>query len=88
MWLSKLVTPGAAPGGLVWNTPRDVVEVDDDLGAELLSIGGFAEAPAPASAAQVVADQADDAAAPEVVEAPAAPRRGRPRKATDAEVSE
>lgn len=88
MWLSKLVTPGAAPGGLVWSTPQDVVEVDDGLGQELLVIGGFAEAPAPATADQVVDDQVVDMATPEVVEAPTAPRRGRPRKATDAEVSE
>ncbi|MEV8324513.1 hypothetical protein [Kitasatospora sp. NPDC056731] len=40
MKLRKAHTPGAAPGGLVWSTPDDVVEVPDELAVELLAIPG------------------------------------------------
>jgi hypothetical protein len=50
-WLRKTQgVPGSAPGGLVWNTPEDVVEVEDEaLAADLLGIpgGGFLSVPAP-----------------------------------------
>lgn len=93
MWLRKTKVPGSAPGGLTWNTLDDVVEVDDELGLELLAIpgAGFEEAPAPARKPVVEAPTTDAAAAPadaEVVEAPAAPKRGRPRKAAQPEISE
>jgi hypothetical protein len=92
MWLRKSKVPGAAPGGLVWQSLDDTVEVPDLLGAELLAIrdAGFSQAPPPAvepdeepEAAVVPPDDGPQgAAAPEaeVVEAPVAPRRGRPRK--------
>ena len=51
-WLRKTSgVPGSAPGGLVWTTAEDVVEVDDDaLVADLLGIpdAGFVTVPAPA----------------------------------------
>lgn len=76
---------GSCPG-YTWDSDGAVLEVDAELAMELLAIpgGAFSEvAPAEPSAAP-----GDSSAAPEVVEAPAAPRRGRPRKATDAEVAE
>lgn len=51
-WLRKTkLVPGSAPGGYVWDTPEDLVEVEDDiLAAELLEIpdAGFVSVPAPA----------------------------------------
>jgi hypothetical protein len=52
-WLRKLHnTPGGAEGGLVWNTPDDVVEVEDDLATRLLAIpgAGFLSVPEPVAA--------------------------------------
>lgn len=49
-WLRKTRgVPGSAPGGLVWNTPEDVREVDDALAADLLEIpdAGFVSVSAP-----------------------------------------
>lgn len=40
MRLRKKVAPGSAPGGLVWATAEDVVEVPDELAVELLAIPG------------------------------------------------
>jgi hypothetical protein len=78
VWLRKSKVPGSAPGGLVWESLEDVVEVPDEYGMELLAIrdAGFSEAPAPTRAEPGPAD--DDLA--EVAEAPTAPRRGRPRR--------
>lgn len=93
MWLRKTTVPGAAPGGLVWNTADDVVEVDDDLGIELLNIrgAGFVEAPVPSTPPAGRVTPVDDSAgadepstadaAADVVEAPPAKRRTA-RKAT------
>jgi hypothetical protein len=71
MWLRKTITPGAAPGGYVWDTPADVVDVPDDLAAELLAIprGGF-EPAAPPAGADGTAPPAAGAADSEVAEAP------------------
>jgi hypothetical protein len=76
---------GSCPGH-TWDSDGAVVEVDDALAVELLAIpdGGFSEV---APSAQLSAPDGS-ADGPEVVEAPPAPRRGRPRKATDSEVSE
>lgn len=76
---------GSCPGH-TWQSDGAVLMVEDALAAELLAIpdGGFSEV-GPAEQPSAVDEPA---ASPEVVEAPAAPRRGRPRKATDAEVSE
>ncbi|MDJ0342288.1 hypothetical protein QMK19_03680 [Streptomyces sp. H10-C2] len=95
MWLRKTTAPGAAPGGLVWTTPDDVVEVDDGLGVELLSIpgAGFSEAPAPAAEPEAgpsigSEDSPTDPAA-EVVEAPTAPPKKRAtRKPAATEIAE
>lgn len=49
-WLRKTkLLPGSAPGGTVWKTDKDVVEVDDMLAAQLLEIpdAGFASVQAP-----------------------------------------
>lgn len=53
-WLRKTKgVPGSAAGGLAWNSPDDVVEVDYELAQELKAIpdAGFVDAtpPAPAS---------------------------------------
>lgn len=109
MWLRKTrLLPGGAPGGFVWETDQDVVEVPDDLGLDLVAIpdAGFVEAQPPASTdskknepvgedpAEVVEAPSDDAetaaaqADDKVVEAPTTPKRGRPRKATQSEISE
>lgn len=55
VWLRKTKAPGSAPGGLVWNTPEDVVEVEDeDLALALLEIpdAGFLSVAAPADPAE------------------------------------
>jgi len=84
VWLRKSKVPGSAPGGLVWETLDDVVEVSDELGLELLGIrdAGFSEAPAPARGRAKMADAEQSASAEtaEVVEAPA--KRKYTRKAT------
>lgn len=95
MWLRKTkLLPGGAPGGLEWKSDQDVVEVDDEIGLELIAIpdAGFSEAAPPASsganqdkpAAGAPADSSS-----EVVEAPtAAPRKRASRKPASTEVSE
>ena len=83
MWLRKTrLLPGGAPGGFVWETDQDVVEVPDDLGLDLVTIpdAGFVEAEAPASANSKKDEPAGETPA-EVVEAPtAAPKRRAARK--------
>jgi hypothetical protein len=92
MWLRKTITPGAAPGGYVWDTPADVVDVPDDLAAELLAIprGGFEPASPPvaadgtASADASAADADASVADSEVAEAP----KRRTRKPADQAVAD
>lgn len=83
MWLRKTrLLPGGAPGGFVWETDQDVVEVPDDLGLDLVTIpdAGFVEAQPPASANSKKDEPADETPA-EVVEAPAtAPKKRAARK--------
>lgn len=76
---------GSCPGH-TWESDGAVLEVDDALAAELLAIpgGGFSEVAATSQPAAVDGPPA----APDMIEAPTAPRRGRPRKATDSEVTE
>lgn len=69
-WLRKTRNlPGGAPGGLIWATERDVVEVDDVLAAELLEIkdAGFVSVAAPQPGPQ----EEPDAAAHEGEQPPA-----------------
>lgn len=76
---------GSCPG-YTWDSDGAVLDVDAELAVELLAIpgGGFSEvAPDPQPA-----PVDGPSPAPEVIEAPTTPRRGRPRKATDAEVAE
>lgn len=85
--------PAAAPGGYTWETIDDVVEVPDELGLDLLNIPGaaFAEVPAPAGKPESVTGTGEPSSPQvdaEVVEAPTTPKRGRPRKATQAEINE
>jgi hypothetical protein len=92
MWLRKTrLLPGGAPGGFVWETDQDVVEVPDDLGLELVAIpdAGFSEVAAPTADAKK--DKPADEAPEDSGDAPtAAPKRGRPRKTTQSqtEISE
>lgn len=54
-WLRKSRgLPGGAPGGHVWTTPQDVVEVPDDLAGALLAIpdAGFETVAAPEESAE------------------------------------
>lgn len=71
---------GSCPG-YTWEHDGDVVEVDDPhLIAELLEIPGFSEVAPPEDA-----DKTDSAASSAE---PATPKRGRPRKTTQTEISE
>ncbi|MBD0743599.1 hypothetical protein [Streptomyces sp. CBMA152] len=94
MWLRKTAgVPASAPGGYTWETLDDVVGVPDDLGLDLVAIPGasFVEAPAPNGEDEVSADSVEPLPIPNdsgVVEAPTAPKRGRPRKTTQSEISE
>ncbi|WP_438489577.1 hypothetical protein [Streptomyces sp. S186] len=95
MWLRKTkLLPGGAPGGYEWNSDQDVVEVPDDLGAELVAVpdAGFVEVARPAAGSAkrdkpAAGDPADSSS--EVVEAPtAAPKKRAARKPASTEVSE
>ncbi|MCC9307687.1 hypothetical protein LN042_11330 [Kitasatospora sp. RB6PN24] len=77
MWIRKTSgVPGAAPGGLEWRTLDDVIEVDDDLGAELLDIpgAGFVEVAAPAEIGETPSQAgpagSEDSDPTEITEAP------------------
>jgi hypothetical protein len=64
MWLSKHeVGGGCAVGPHEWKNDGDVTEVPDDLGNDLLRLGGYqvAEAPKPASKGRgkAVSDEGD-----------------------------
>lgn len=92
MWLRKTrLLPGGAPGGYTWDTDQDVVEVPDDLGADLVAIpdAGFVEVQPPAGADSTKDEPADETPA-EVIEAPtAAPKKRAARKpAADTEIAE
>ena len=92
MWLRKTrLLPGGAPGGFVWETDQDVVEVPDDLGLELVAIpdAGFVEVQPPAAADREKDEPGSNKDEAEASE-PAAPKRGRPRKAAQSqtEISE
>jgi hypothetical protein len=78
-WLRKMHgTPGGAQGGLVWNTPDDVVEVeDDDLATALLAIpgAGFVSVPEPVAAPAPEKDPAEQADSdPKAAKKSAAPK--------------
>lgn len=94
MWLRKTrLLPGGAPGGFVWETGEDVVEVPDNLGLDLVAIpdAGFVEVQPPASGKKDKTEQDKPAgeSEAEVVEAPtAAPKKRTPRKPAGTEVSE
>lgn len=84
VWLRKTRgVPGSAPGGLQWNSPDDVVEVEYDLAQELKAIpdAGFVDATAPGSGgdamALVVSGVLDEHGAQktEISEAPAPARK-------------
>lgn len=82
MWLRKTrLLPGGAPGGFVWETDQDVVEVPDDLGLDLVAIpdAGFVEAQPPASTDSKKDEPADKTSA-EVVEPSPAPKKRAARK--------
>lgn len=92
MWLRKTrLLPGGAPGGFVWETDQDVVEVPDDLGLDLVAIpdAGFVEAQPPADTDSKKDEPTGETPA-EVVEAPAtAPKKRAARKtAASSEISE
>lgn len=85
MWLRKSRAPGSAPGGYIWTTAEDAVEVPDDLGEQLLGIrdAGFSEVAPPTVKPDPEPDPVDDDKddSGEESDAPATPRRvGRPRK--------
>ncbi|MEV5944443.1 hypothetical protein [Streptomyces sp. NPDC051994] len=82
--------PGSAPGH-EWKQADDVVEVDDQLGLELLAIpnGGFYEVTPKPEAGDEPEPEPDTA--PDSEDTPEQPKRrpGRPRKSPpEAEVSE
>lgn len=85
MWLRKTrLLPGGAPGGLVWKSDQDVVEVDGDLGLELVAIpdAGFVEVEPPAKAGSRQDKVADDSS-------PMGPKKRAARKpAVSSEVVE
>jgi hypothetical protein len=51
--------PASAPGGLVWDTTDQIVEVPQDLAGELLAIvdGGFVEVQAKAKVTEPAPDK-------------------------------
>jgi hypothetical protein len=95
-WLRKTNAPGSAPGGYVWNTPEDVVEIEDEaLAAELLEIpgAGFVSVPEPETDASPTgggAESSDDGEA-KAKDAPAPPRTRKsaaPKTVAKTEVQE
>lgn len=85
VWLRKTRgTPGGAPGGLQWNSPDDVVEVEYDLAQELKAIpdAGFVDAAAPDAPDEQGAQKTEISEAPSG--APAKKRTATKGKATTA----
>jgi hypothetical protein len=85
-WLRKTHgTPGAAQGGLVWNTPDDVVEVEDDLATALLAIpgAGYLSVPEPVAAPEV---KDDGKSSEDAKESPAAAKKTTASKAAASKI--